>query len=131
MALYRYRKHLTGQKQAAVSGAPPTVFFNRAGTPAGLGKSLAQKVHSANHSLIATARAPPPSPTSPSNDPNILRLPLDVANPTSITTAINTAVAHFHRIDIVVNNAGISLIGDAEGIPDEARGGPRNELLGS
>lgn len=45
---------------------------------------------------------------------NVLTLELDVTKPEQVKTAVTQAHAHFGRLDIVLNNAGYSLVGTIE-----------------
>ena len=46
--------------------------------------------------------------------PNVLALELDVTKPDQVKAAVEQAHAHFGRLDIVLNNAGYSLVGTIE-----------------
>ncbi|MGN6417415.1 MAG: SDR family NAD(P)-dependent oxidoreductase [Pseudobacter sp.] len=50
---------------------------------------------------------------------NVLTLELDVTRPGQAASAISQAHAHFGRLDIVLNNAGYSLVGTIEEASDE------------
>lgn len=68
--------------------------------------------------VVATARnvASLAAPELP-DGPNILKLALDVTSPPSISAAFDETLARYGRVDVVVNNAGYSLMGDAEASP--------------
>jgi NADP-dependent 3-hydroxy acid dehydrogenase YdfG len=45
---------------------------------------------------------------------NVLILPLDVTKPEQVQNAVKMAHEHFGRLDVVINNAGYSLVGTVE-----------------
>lgn len=61
----------------------------------------------------------------------VLILPLDVTVPAQVESAVRTAKEHFGKLDIVLNNAGYSLVGMIEECkPDEIRAMYETNLLG-
>ncbi len=62
---------------------------------------------------------------------NVLTLDLDVTNPQQARTAVEQAFAHFGKLDIVLNNAGYSLVGTIEeGKPEEVRALYETNVIG-
>jgi NADP-dependent 3-hydroxy acid dehydrogenase YdfG len=61
----------------------------------------------------------------------VLTLQLDVTRPEQVNNAVNSAFKHFGRLDVVLNNAGYSLVGTIEEAkPEEIRDMYETNLLG-
>jgi NAD(P)-dependent dehydrogenase (short-subunit alcohol dehydrogenase family) len=90
------------------------------GSSRGLGRSLTEAVLAAGNKVAATARN-----TDALNDlvekypGQIFRIQLDVTDYPAVHKAVADTVAHFGRIDVLVNNAGFGIIGAAEAFSDE------------
>ena len=87
------------------------------GCSSGIGAAIATHVLAQNHRLIATARKPSTLSYLPDDNPNVLKLALDVTSTSSIDIALEATLKHFGRIDVLVNNAGYNAIGIAESLP--------------
>ena len=79
------------QKVAVITGASQ-----------GIGAALVTAYRDRNYRVIATARS-----MKPSDDPDILAIPGDIADRKTAEHAISEGVARFGRIDTLVNNAGL------------------------
>ncbi|KAE9367057.1 NAD(P)-binding protein [Stipitochalara longipes BDJ] len=88
------------------------------GCSTGFGQAIATHVYNAHHNIIATARNVK-SLTYLPDDPNVLKVFLDVTSDDSVISAIDAAVKKFGRIDVVVNNAGYGSMCEVEGFPEE------------
>jgi NAD(P)-dependent dehydrogenase (short-subunit alcohol dehydrogenase family) len=95
----------------------PRVFFIT-GTSTGLGHALAQVLLDAGEAVIASARKPTSLSFHNTTPENYLALQLDVTSPTDIDAAFTAALAKFHRIDVLVNNAGYAVAGPFETVSD-------------
>ena len=63
---------------------------------------------------------------------NVLTLELDVTNANQVKNAVEQAHAHFGRLDIVLNNAGYSLVGTIEeASPEDIRALYETNILGA
>lgn len=90
------------------------------GSSRGLGRALTEAVLAKGDQVAATARQPKQLDDLVTKYPQqILPLQLDVTNKKEITTAVEQAVKHFGRIDVLVNNAGFGVVGAAEAFTDE------------
>ena len=87
------------------------------GTSSGFGLALAQAVLAVGDLVVATARRPETlKPLVTSAPDRAIAVGLDVTEPAQIATAVETAVARFGRIDVLVNNAGNGSVGAVEEI---------------
>ncbi|KAI1095480.1 NAD(P)-binding protein [Rostrohypoxylon terebratum] len=88
------------------------------GCSSGIGQALAQHIanKTASQRVVATARNPASLSAIP-DSPRVLKVALDVTVPSAIESAFDEAISCFGRVDIVVNNAGYNLMGDAEASP--------------
>lgn len=94
--------------------SPSKVWFVT-GTSSGFGRSLVEELIERGERVVATARDPRALADLVSRAPErVLALQLDVTKPEEIRSAIASAVEHFGAIDVLVNNAGYSVVGALE-----------------
>jgi len=86
------------------------------GCSSGFGKASAMHFLAHGWNVIATMRSPNTGLFESSE--RLLVAPLDVTKPQSVSDASSTGIAHFGRIDVVVNNAGVGMFGAHEAVPD-------------
>lgn len=93
---------------------PANAVWFITGCSSGIGYSLCEYLikHTTSH-VVATARNPTTLASLP-DGPNILKLALDVTSDASIQASLDSTLARFGRIDVVVNNAGYGVMGDTE-----------------
>ncbi|RYY55842.1 MAG: SDR family NAD(P)-dependent oxidoreductase [Chitinophagaceae bacterium] len=90
------------------------------GCSTGFGRELAKEVLSLGDNVVVTARN-----TNDISDivdaypGNSVAVQLDVTNPAQVKAAVEKAYAHFGRIDVLVNNAGIGYFGAIEESEEE------------
>src|SRR5580698_8248663 len=85
------------------------------GTSRGFGRVWAEAALKRGDKVAATARKLASIKELKENyGENVLTLELDVTNPDQVKKAIEKAHAHFGKLDIVLNNAGYSLVGTIE-----------------
>jgi 3-oxoacyl-[acyl-carrier protein] reductase len=74
------------------------------GALGGLGRALTAELVAAGWQVVAATRAPDPAAATP----RICLVPLDVTDQQHIDEAVSTILTRFHRIDLLVNNAGVT-----------------------
>ena len=85
------------------------------GASTGFGRELAEQTLRAGYKVVATARKPEQIADLAKKYPETaFVLPLDVTSRGSVDAAISDAIAHFGRVDVVVNNAGFGFAGAIE-----------------
>jgi len=90
------------------------------GSSRGLGRSLTAAVLAGGDLVAATARNPEQLKDLVAQYPdNIYPVKLDVADNEQIIAAVENTIKKFGRIDVLVNNAGIGIIGAAEAYTEE------------
>lgn len=90
------------------------------GSSRGLGHSLTEAVLAKGDKVAATARRPEQLKDLTAKYPDqIYPLQLDVSDKDQIHAAVESAIRHFGRIDVLVNNAGFGITGAAEAFTDE------------
>lgn len=88
-----------------------TIFIT--GTSSGFGREVTKLFHQQGWNVIATMRNPEKETELQQLD-NVLVTKLDVKDPATITQAVNEGLQRFGNIDVLVNNAGYSVMGAFE-----------------
>jgi NAD(P)-dependent dehydrogenase (short-subunit alcohol dehydrogenase family) len=95
-------------------GAAAKTFF-LTGSARGLGRAIAHALLDAGHRVIATARDPAQlQDLVARHGDRVLALALDVTDAAAAQRAVARGVAHFGRLDVVINNAGFAHVGAVE-----------------
>ncbi|NVJ17584.1 SDR family NAD(P)-dependent oxidoreductase [Myxococcus sp. AM010] len=91
------------------------------GASSGFGRALVREAIARGDAVVATARKPESLADLVVLAPDrVFALGLDVTHPTEPQVAVAAALARFGRIDVLVNNAGFSIIGAVEETSEEA-----------
>jgi NAD(P)-dependent dehydrogenase (short-subunit alcohol dehydrogenase family) len=90
------------------------------GASKGLGLSFVKQLLNAGYQVAATSRkAKDIEDAVATHKENLLALTVDITNEESVNDAIAKTIAHFGRLDVVVNNAGYSIYGSVEALSNE------------
>lgn len=85
------------------------------GCSTGIGRDLAQRLTLSGYTVVATAR----KVETLDDLPAALKLPLDVTQSESVDDAVARMLQQFGRIDVLINNAGYTMLGALEEVSDE------------
>ncbi|EPS99568.1 NAD-binding protein [Fomitopsis schrenkii] len=98
----------------------PKIWFIT-GSSAGMGRAMTERVLSQGDIAVATLRKPAALADLAQKYPKdrLLVVRLDVTNKAEIISAFAAARAAFGRVDVVFNNAGYSVLGEVESVPEE------------
>src|SRR3981081_648775 len=90
------------------------------GSSRGLGRSLTEAVLAKGDLVAATARNPEALNDLVEKYPDqIYAIKLDVTDYEKVRQVVSDTIAHFGKIDVLVNNAGFGITGAAEAYTDE------------
>jgi NAD(P)-dependent dehydrogenase (short-subunit alcohol dehydrogenase family) len=89
------------------------------GCSSGFGRAAALAFAQAGHTVVATMRNPAKAAGLDGQAPGLEVAQLDVTDPASRARAVDQAIERHGRIEVLVNNAGVSVLGPAEEIPEE------------
>lgn len=90
------------------------------GSSRGLGRSITKAVLATGDDVVATARNTTQLDDFKKNyGKQLITVTLDVSSKAQIQSAVEQAIAHFGRIDVLVNNAGFGITGAAEAFTEE------------
>lgn len=105
---------MQNQKSAAAESPEKKVWLIT-GSSSGFGRSLAEELIARGERVVATARDPRALEELVARAPErVLALRLDVTKPAEIDAAIAATQQRFGGIDVLVNNAGFSIVGALE-----------------
>lgn len=93
------------------------------GASSGLGHRFARLLHGAGASVAVVARRTGPLHELAAALPNTLVVAADLADPEAPARVVEHVVERFGRVDLLVNNAGVSQTGDALSEPISGVGG--------
>jgi len=89
------------------------------GASSGFGQAFAAYALERGHNVVATARNPAKLASLVARAPDrVLAVTLDVDQPRDAEAAVSAALERFGSIDVLLNNAGSSIVGAVEETPD-------------
>jgi NAD(P)-dependent dehydrogenase (short-subunit alcohol dehydrogenase family) len=102
------------------------------GASRGIGAACAELLASHGHRVFGTSRQQPPSLLNNEGPGQVEMLRMDVDDETSVDAGIQRLLDRTGRLDVVVNNAGVAILGSVEDSSvEEARSQLETNLLGT
>ncbi|WP_350284327.1 oxidoreductase [uncultured Croceitalea sp.] len=90
------------------------------GASSGFGKALAEHALSKGYKVVATARRGEKLKEIGATSPKrVLPIQMDVTNREEVQAGIKKAMAHWGKIDVLINSAGYGIVGALEETPEE------------
>lgn len=96
----------------------PKVWFIT-GTSNGFGFYLTKLLLKIGDKVFATSRTPEKIMNASAGNENLLAVKVDLTSAEAVTNAVEKAIHHFGKIDVIVNNAGYVLLGSIEELTDK------------
>ncbi|GJE91660.1 SDR family oxidoreductase [Phanerochaete sordida] len=90
------------------------------GSSSGFGLAICKRALAEGDNVVATLRTPSALDALAAQYPeNLLVAQVDVTRADEVAAAFRAAKARFGRVDVVFNNAGVSIAGEVESVPEE------------
>lgn len=95
-----------------------TIFITGGGS--GIGRGLAEAFHKLGNKVIISGRRKERLQGTLDANPGMAAIELDITDPDSIQAAAATLIAEYPGLNVLINNAGIMLLDQADGPMDDA-----------